>query len=63
MPKCRPAFPKTRTSTISLGDRVLERSTAESLVQLYDAWGKKDMAREWKMKLGLLNVPADVFAQ
>jgi eukaryotic-like serine/threonine-protein kinase len=34
----------------------------ERLVRLYKAWGKPELAREWAAKLGLTDLPADVFA-
>ena len=41
--------------------RLLE--AAERVVRLYEAWGKPDKATEWKGKLGLSDLPDDVFAQ
>jgi len=37
----------------------------ERLVKLYEAWGKKDKADQWQMKLGLKSreIPANVFAR
>jgi len=35
----------------------------ERVVRLYEAWGKSDKASEWKNKLGLADLPADVFAR
>jgi hypothetical protein len=44
----------------------------EWLVQLYDEWGRKDKADEWRRtllvmksagRLGLADLPADVFAR
>jgi hypothetical protein len=32
-------------------------------VQLYEAWNKPDQAAAWKVKLGLPDLPADVFAK
>ena len=32
------------------------------IVALYKAWGKPDQARAWEVKLGLADLPADVFA-
>jgi len=31
-------------------------------VRLYEAWGKPEEAAGWKGKLGLANLPAEVFA-
>jgi serine/threonine protein kinase len=35
---------------------------AERVVRLYEAWGKSDQAKAWKAKLGMPDLPADVFA-
>ena len=32
------------------------------VIRLYEAWGRPDKAAEWKVKLGLADLPADVFA-
>jgi hypothetical protein len=32
------------------------------VVRLYEAWGEFEQAKEWKSKLGLADLPADVFA-
>jgi hypothetical protein len=36
---------------------------AERMVRLYEAWGKPDQARSWAERLGLADLPADVFAK
>jgi tetratricopeptide (TPR) repeat protein len=36
---------------------------AERVVQLYEAWGKPEQAAAWKAKLGMSDLPADLFAQ
>ena len=42
--------------------RLLE--AAERVVKLYDAWGKREKAIEWRSKIGLTTeLPANVFAQ
>jgi tetratricopeptide (TPR) repeat protein len=41
--------------------RLLE--AAERVVRLYEAWGQPGKADEWKRKLGLADLPADVFAR
>jgi hypothetical protein len=43
-------------------DRTL-RDVAGRLIRLYEAWGKLDRASEWKVKFGLSDLPADVFAR
>jgi tetratricopeptide (TPR) repeat protein len=35
----------------------------ERLVQFYEAWGQPEKAAVWKAKLGLTDLPADVFAR
>ena len=35
---------------------------ADRVVRLYEAWGKPDRARAWAAKLGLADLPANVFA-
>jgi non-specific serine/threonine protein kinase/serine/threonine-protein kinase len=37
--------------------------SAERVVRLYEAWGKPDQARSWAERLGLADLPADVFAR
>ena len=36
---------------------------AERVVRLYEAWGRPEQAAAWKAKLGLADLPADVFAR
>ena len=36
---------------------------AEQVVRLYEAWGKPEEATAWKARLGLTDLPADVFAR
>jgi len=36
---------------------------AERVVRLYEAWGKPSQAAAWKDKLGLADLPAEVFAR
>jgi hypothetical protein len=36
---------------------------AERVVKLYEEWGKPDEATTWKAKLGMPDLPADVFAR
>jgi serine/threonine protein kinase len=36
---------------------------AKEIVHLYDAWGKPEKAAAWKARLGLTDLPADVFAR
>jgi hypothetical protein len=39
------------------------RAAAERVVRLYEDWGQPEKADEWKVKLGMPDLPADVFAQ
>jgi tetratricopeptide (TPR) repeat protein len=41
--------------------RLLE--AAERIVRLYEAWGRPDKATEWKSKLGMTDLRADVFTR
>ena len=36
---------------------------AVRVVRLYEGWGKPEQATAWKEKLGLADLPADVFAR
>jgi hypothetical protein len=36
---------------------------AARIVQFYEAWGKTDQATMWKAKLGMPDLPAEVFAR
>ncbi len=38
-------------------------AAAVRVVRLYEGWGKEDLARAWREKLGLADLPADVFAR
>jgi serine/threonine-protein kinase len=45
----------------SLKPRLVDE--AMRVVRLYEAWGKPEQARAWKERLGLADLPADVFAR
>jgi hypothetical protein len=34
----------------------------DDLLRVYEAWGKPDQATAWKAKVGMPDLPADVFA-
>jgi hypothetical protein len=53
---------KAREATIPPQARVRLSEAAGRIVALYDAWGKPDQARAWLARLGLAELPADVFA-
>ena len=53
---------KAREPRIPAPSRFLLREGAERVVRLYEAWGKPDQAAAWKAKVGMPDLPADVFA-
>jgi tetratricopeptide (TPR) repeat protein/tRNA A-37 threonylcarbamoyl transferase component Bud32 len=52
---------KARASRIPGPEQPRLRDAAERVVRLYEAWGKSDQAAAWKAKLGVPDLPADVF--
>ncbi len=42
---------KQREDRIPKEDKIRLTESLEQLVRLYDAWGKKDKANEWRKKL------------
>jgi tetratricopeptide (TPR) repeat protein/tRNA A-37 threonylcarbamoyl transferase component Bud32 len=54
---------KAREAQIRVPDRSFLREAGERVVRLYEAWGRPDQARAWKAKLGMPDLPADVFAR
>jgi tetratricopeptide (TPR) repeat protein len=54
---------KAREARIPPAGRPRLAEAAERLIRLYEAWGKQDQAAAWKRKLGLADLPADVFAR
>jgi serine/threonine protein kinase/tetratricopeptide (TPR) repeat protein len=53
---------KAREGRIGAWDRSRVREAAERIVRLYEGWGRPDQAMAWKMKLGMPDLPADIFA-
>ena len=53
---------KARESTIPKRLPFLAAAAAR-VVRLYEAWDKPDQARAWAKKLGLADLPADVFSR
>jgi serine/threonine protein kinase/tetratricopeptide (TPR) repeat protein len=53
---------KARGARITVPDRSLLREAAERVVRLYEGWSKAEQARAWKAKLGIPDLPAEVFA-
>jgi serine/threonine protein kinase/tetratricopeptide (TPR) repeat protein len=54
---------KSRETKVAFSKRLCLREAAERVVRLYEAWGRPDRARAWAEKLGLADLPADVFAR
>ena len=54
---------KAREAKIPPAQRPAVAEAAGRVVRLYDAWAKPARAAEWKARLGLSNLPADVFVQ
>jgi hypothetical protein len=54
---------KARESEIPPPSRPLLPEAAARVIRFYEAWGKPEQAAEWKIKLGLRDLPADVFAR
>ena len=52
---------KARESRIPVPARSLLREAAERVVRLYQDWNKPDQAAAWKAKVGMPDLPADVF--
>jgi hypothetical protein len=54
---------KAREARMPTASKSRLSEAAEWVVRLYEALGKREEARAWKAKLGLTDLPADVFAQ
>ena len=54
---------KTRESRITVPDLPLLRMAAERVIHLYEDWGRREQAADWKAKLGMPDLPVEVFAQ
>jgi serine/threonine protein kinase len=54
---------KAREARIPALGRPLLAEAAERVVQLYEAWDKPGEAKAWAVKLGLADLPDDVFAR
>jgi hypothetical protein len=53
---------KARESRIAVPEVPRLREAAERVVRLYEEWNKPEDATAWKARLGMPDVPADVFA-
>jgi hypothetical protein len=54
---------KAREATIPDYAKVVVSEAANSVVRLYDSWGKPEQAAIWRTKIGLGDLPADPFAR
>ncbi len=54
---------KARESRIGVPDRSRLREAAERVVRLYEGSGQPEKAATWKAKLGMPDLPAEVFAR
>jgi tetratricopeptide (TPR) repeat protein len=54
---------EVREGRIPVPDRARLLEVAERVVRLYEAWDRPDRATTWKAKLGMLDLPANVFAR
>jgi eukaryotic-like serine/threonine-protein kinase len=54
---------KAREAKVPLAGRPRMPAAADRVVRLYEAWDKPEKASEWKARLGLSDLPADVFAR
>ena len=54
---------KAREAKLPASNKARLSEAAERVVRLYEAWGKPEQATAWKAKLGLADLPADVFAR
>jgi serine/threonine protein kinase/tetratricopeptide (TPR) repeat protein len=54
---------KAREAKIRAQDKPRLAEAAERVVRLYEAWGKPEQADAWKGRLGLADLPSDVFAR
>jgi hypothetical protein len=54
---------KDRADRLPMWERSYLLAAAERVVRLYEEWGRPDQASAWKAKLGLRDLPAEVFAR
>ena len=54
---------KARKSRIPTPERSRLREAAERVIRLYEACGELDQATVWKARLGMPDLPAEVFAR
>jgi tetratricopeptide (TPR) repeat protein len=54
---------EARRARISAPQKIRLTESAARVVRLYEAWGKPEQAAAWKAKLGMADLPEDVFAR
>jgi hypothetical protein len=54
---------KARESGVPVPERYRILTAAERIVRLYEEWNQPDQLAIWKAKLGMADLPADVFAR
>jgi eukaryotic-like serine/threonine-protein kinase len=54
---------KAREARIPAQGKPRLSEATERVVRLHEAWGKPEQAKAWKAKLGLADLPPDVFAR
>jgi hypothetical protein len=54
---------KARESRIPYQGKIRLHEGAERAVRLYETWGKSKEATAWKVRLGMSDLPANVFAR
>jgi tetratricopeptide (TPR) repeat protein len=54
---------KAREAQIPVPSRSILLEAAERIIRLYEAWDKPDRAAAWKARLGMRDLPAEVFAR
>jgi hypothetical protein len=52
-----------RAAKIPAPSRPLLAQATQRVIQLYGAWGKPEKVHAWKVKLGMSDLPADVFTR
>jgi tetratricopeptide (TPR) repeat protein len=53
---------KARESRIAVPERSGLLDAAERVIRLYESWGQLEQATTWKAKVGMPDLPAEVFA-
>ena len=54
---------EARAAKIPAAGRFNLAEGAERVLLLYEAWGRPERAKSWAQKLGLADLPEDVFAR